>query len=58
MIEKVRAWIHWYKKELLFGALIFVVATLSFAFGYLANREFTHAPIIVEKCSEEVLSGQ
>jgi hypothetical protein len=44
-------WFTWHKKELLFGAIIFIVASLSFALGYLANREFNHAPIIIEKCA-------
>jgi len=31
--------------------IIFIVATLSFGLGYLTNREFSHAPIIIERCS-------
>ena len=41
-----------YKKELVFGAIIFLVASLSFGFGYLANREFNHAAIVIEKCTD------
>ncbi len=33
------------------ATLFFIVASLDFALGYLANREFNHAPIIIEKCS-------
>lgn len=44
-------WFIFYKKEIIFGAIIFLVATLSFGLGYLANREFNHAPIIIEKNS-------
>jgi hypothetical protein len=40
------------KKEFVFGAIIFLVASLSFGLGYLANREFNHAPIIIEKCAD------
>ncbi len=40
-----------YKKELVLGAAIFFVASLSFGLGYLANREFNHAAIIIEKCA-------
>ena len=40
-----------HKKEFVLGAIIFLVASLSFGFGYLANREFNHAPIVIEKCS-------
>jgi len=41
------------KKEIILGAIVFVVASLSFGMGYLANRQFNHAPIIIEKCSTE-----
>ncbi len=40
------------KKEVALSLIIFLVATFSFALGYLANRELNHAPIVVEKCSE------
>ncbi|MBI4087416.1 MAG: hypothetical protein HY434_01130 [Candidatus Liptonbacteria bacterium] len=38
-----------YKKEIIFAAIIFAVAFISFGLGYLANREFNHAPIIIEQ---------
>ena len=44
-------WFEFYKKQILFVLTIFLVGSTSFAFGYLANREFNHAPIIIEKCS-------
>jgi hypothetical protein len=40
-----------YKKEAILGAIIFLITSLSFGFGYLANREFNHAPIVIEACS-------
>jgi hypothetical protein len=40
-----------HKREILLGGIIFLVATLSFGLGYLANREFVHAPIMIEKCT-------
>ncbi|MBI3588915.1 MAG: hypothetical protein HY093_00670 [Candidatus Liptonbacteria bacterium] len=40
-----------HKKEILLGLIIFLVASLSFGLGYLANRELNHAPIIIEKSS-------
>ena len=40
-----------YKREFILGAVVFAVASLSFGLGYLANREFNHAPIIIEKYS-------
>jgi hypothetical protein len=41
-----------YKKEIILGAIVFLVSSLSFGLGYLANREFNHAPIIIEKCAD------
>ncbi len=46
---KIKEWITWRKKEIIFASIIFLVAALSFGLGYLANREFNHAPIIIEK---------
>ncbi len=48
---KTYNWLIFYQKEVIFGVIIFLVASLSFGLGYLANREFNHAPIIIEKCS-------
>jgi len=45
--------IQQYRKEIIFALIVFLVASLSFGLGYLANREFNHAPIIIEKCSEQ-----
>jgi len=49
--NQVKEWILAYRKELIFSAIIFLVAFLSFGLGYLANRELNHAPIIIEKIS-------
>ncbi|HVO28364.1 MAG TPA: hypothetical protein VMT81_00040 [Candidatus Paceibacterota bacterium] len=40
-----------YKNEIVLGAVIFIVASLSFGLGYLANREFNHAPIVIGQCT-------
>ncbi|MDO8664339.1 MAG: hypothetical protein Q7K44_02200 [Candidatus Liptonbacteria bacterium] len=48
---KIYNWFIFYRKEVIFGTIIFLVASLSFGLGYLANREFNHASIIIEKCS-------
>jgi len=53
--EKISNFKEWFKenqKNIFLTFLIILVATLSFGLGYLANREFTRAPIIIEKCSE------
>jgi len=52
LFENARGWYYLHKKETIFFLIIFLVSTLSFGLGYLANREFTHAPIIIEKCSD------
>ncbi len=38
-----------YRKEIIFGVIIFLVSSISFALGYLANRDLNHAPIIIEQ---------
>lgn len=48
-MNRIRDWVLFYKKEVVFALIIFLVASLSFGLGYLANREFNHAPIIIEK---------
>jgi len=47
-----KEWIIEHKKEIIIFLLIFLISSLSFGLGYLVNREFNHAPIIIEKCSE------
>jgi hypothetical protein len=55
-MEFLKNWTIFYEKEILFVAIIFFVGSTSFALGYLANREFNHAPIIIEKCPGEASS--
>lgn len=50
-MEFLKNWLDFYKKEVVFVLVVFLVGSTSFAMGYLANREFSHAPIIIEKCS-------
>ncbi len=52
LIENSKEWFKENQKNIILTFLIIIVATLSFGIGYLANREFTRAPIIIEKCSE------
>ena len=49
---KVKGGFIVYRKEIIFAMIIFLVASLSFGLGYLANREFNHAPIVIEACSK------
>lgn len=50
-INSFKEWFKENQRDIMIAFLIIVVATLSFGLGYLANREFTRAPIIIEKCS-------
>lgn len=52
ILRAVVQWGQCHRKEIIWGAVLFLVATVSFALGYLANREFSHAPILIEKCSK------
>lgn len=56
-MEFLKNWIVFYKKEILFVLVVFLVGSTSFALGYLANREFNHAPIVIEKCAGNLSSG-
>lgn len=53
MKNNLRDWLVWYKKEIIFALTIFLTAALSFGLGYLANREFNHAPIVIEQASSK-----
>jgi|GEM_PF-541938 len=50
--NNVKEWLTEHRKEIIIFLLIFLISSLSFGLGYLVNREFNHAPIIIEKCSE------
>ena len=48
-LRRLKEWATLHKRELALALIIFLVATLSFGLGYLANRELNHAPIIIEE---------
>lgn len=50
-INKIKEWLKENERNIIITLLIFLITTLSFGIGYLTNREFTRAPIIIEKCS-------
>jgi len=52
IFESIKEWIGEYRREIILFLLVFLISSLSFGLGYLVNRKFTHAPIIIEKCSE------
>jgi hypothetical protein len=54
----VRVWKYEHKKELIFALVVFLVASFSFGLGYSANREYSYAPIIIEKCSTSTMVSQ
>ncbi len=39
------------KRRFIFGGIIFLVSSISFAAGYLAGRDGSHTPIVIEACS-------
>jgi len=49
-IDDIKDWYFFYKKEIIFYCIIFLIILLSFGLGYLAHMEFNHTPIIIEKC--------
>ncbi len=54
MLKGIKEWMVENKKEIILFLLIFLISSLSFGLGYLVNREFHHAPIIIEKCADFV----
>ncbi|MFA5099144.1 MAG: hypothetical protein WC461_02975 [Candidatus Paceibacterota bacterium] len=50
-MDYVFEFIKEYRKDIIIFLLIFLLCSISFGLGYLVNREFNHAPIIIEKCS-------
>ena len=55
-LENIKNWIEFHKKEVIFAVIIFVVAAVSFGFGYLANHEYNHAPIIIKRPVHEKIN--
>lgn len=51
-MEQLFEYIKENKQNIFWGFLILLIATLSFGLGYLSNREFSRAPIVIEKCSQ------
>ncbi len=50
-MEKIKIYIAAHKREVAFGIILFFVASLSFALGYTASRQFNHVSIVIEKGS-------
>lgn len=44
-------WFKNHRKDIIIFLLLFLMCSLSFGLGYLINREFNHAPIVIEKCA-------
>ena len=55
MLETAKNWVLYYQKEAAAALVITITASLSFGLGYLANREFDHAPIVIEACHSNIL---
>ncbi len=43
-----------YKKEIMIFFFAFLLSSASFALGYLANREYSTAPIVIEKKCDDI----
>lgn len=52
IMSNLRAFLGQYKKEIILGLILFLVASLSFGLGYVASGQFNRAPIVIEKCSD------
>ena len=51
-MNQLKEWLTIHKRDIILFLLIFLISSLSFGLGYLVNREFNHAPIMIEKCSQ------
>jgi len=51
-VDQIKIWTRDRRTAIVFGAIIFLASTLSFAFGYLANREYDRSPIVIRACSD------
>lgn len=51
MINQLKEWISNHKRDIILFLLVFLMCSISFGLGYLVNREFNHAPIIIEQHS-------
>ncbi len=51
MKDKIKDFLSDNKKDIIIFLLIFLLCSISFGLGYLVNREFNRAPIIIEKYS-------
>ena len=49
VINNFRAWLK--KPEAQMGAVVFLLVLLAFGVGYLAGRDWTPIPIVIEKNS-------
>jgi len=52
MMDALYHYLTSHQRQVLFGAIIFLTASMGFGLGYLADRQFNHAPIIIEKCGD------
>ncbi len=51
MINQLKDWISTHKHDIIIFLLVFLMCSISFGLGYLVNREFNHAPIVIEQCA-------
>ncbi len=49
---KISEFIKNHKRDIIIFLLAFLISSISFGLGYLVNREFNRAPIVIEKCAD------
>lgn len=50
-MEQIFEYLKENQKNIILGLFLILIISLSFGLGYLVNREFTHAPIVIERCN-------
>jgi hypothetical protein len=53
----IKSWLEENKKLLLWALILFLVGITSFSLGYYVNNKFSHAPIIIEKQSDNAVTN-
>ncbi|MEK7635758.1 MAG: hypothetical protein AAB405_01550 [Patescibacteria group bacterium] len=57
-MEQIFEYLKENQKNIALGLFLILIISLSFGLGYLVNREFTHAPIVIEKCSDLIADSK
>lgn len=52
MFRRAIQWASAYRRQITFVYAAALVVLISFALGYIAGKDFTHAPIVIETCAQ------